>query len=405
MCKKCKTGDIQVWLRGTDTYCKDCFLANASHKFKSALGKSKIIRKDDIILIDYSGNKSSTALLHLMQAAMCESSKKKLIFKPIVLFIDEGCAQNKPLAERKLVINKILTEVKNFGFTGYVTSLDQAINKSICIEDINISKLLENNNDWYKIMDKLLDVTSKNDFLYQLRMKLLINVASKLKCNKIFTTESTADLAMKILCNMSLGRGSNVMSDIVFSDVMKSNIVLIQPMKDFSTTEINNYLNCYKIHPILEDANSHKIVDGNSIQAVTKQFINQLDSKLNGTVSTIFHTGDKLRIEKNLEQNIETCIFCNLCLDTSLSEDISAVDAIAFSRLISLNGLNTSHNNIDIKSSTTNKYQECNNCNCTESKHNKICLVGFHKNLCYSCRSIFSKLNTDEVIPNFLMIQ
>lgn len=87
-CRKCGFKDVDVLLIGQSGYCKTCFLTVTNHKFRAALGKSKIIRQDDSILVDHSGELNSTILLHLIKAGMSESTHKKLIFKTIVLYID-----------------------------------------------------------------------------------------------------------------------------------------------------------------------------------------------------------------------------------------------------------------------------------------------------------------------------
>lgn len=80
--------DVDILLIGQSGYCNTCFLIVTNHKFRAALGKSKIIRHGDSILVDHSGELNSTVLLHLIKAGMSESAHKKLIFKTTVLYID-----------------------------------------------------------------------------------------------------------------------------------------------------------------------------------------------------------------------------------------------------------------------------------------------------------------------------
>ena len=40
-CKKCPTSEVSVVLRGKDTYCRACLLANVQHKMRATLGKHK----------------------------------------------------------------------------------------------------------------------------------------------------------------------------------------------------------------------------------------------------------------------------------------------------------------------------------------------------------------------------
>lgn len=91
LCRKCRCENADVLLVGQSGYCKTCFLNVTNHKFRAALGKSKIIRHGDSILVDHSGELNSTILLHLIKAGMSESAHKKLIFKTVVLYIDGKC--------------------------------------------------------------------------------------------------------------------------------------------------------------------------------------------------------------------------------------------------------------------------------------------------------------------------
>jgi cytoplasmic tRNA 2-thiolation protein 2 len=67
---------------------RECFLAAATHKFRASLGKSKIVRPRDHVLIAFSGSQASTALLHLVNAGLNEDSHKRLMFACSVVYID-----------------------------------------------------------------------------------------------------------------------------------------------------------------------------------------------------------------------------------------------------------------------------------------------------------------------------
>lgn len=52
------------------------------------LGKYKIVRPNDLVLVAHSGNASSTVLTHLIRKGMEEAAHKRLMFKCIVVHID-----------------------------------------------------------------------------------------------------------------------------------------------------------------------------------------------------------------------------------------------------------------------------------------------------------------------------
>lgn len=64
-----------------------CFSHMVTHKFRSTIGKNKLL-VDDKVLGLCTGNQSSIALLHLLRRGVDESSGKKIRFHPAVLFID-----------------------------------------------------------------------------------------------------------------------------------------------------------------------------------------------------------------------------------------------------------------------------------------------------------------------------
>ena len=44
-----------------------CFTSYATHKFRSAFGKSKLVRDQEKVIAAYSGGHSSSAMVHLIQ--------------------------------------------------------------------------------------------------------------------------------------------------------------------------------------------------------------------------------------------------------------------------------------------------------------------------------------------------
>ena len=56
ICKKCRVADSQLTLRKKDNYCSECFLAASKHKFRATLGKHKIMKLDERVLVSFQGN-------------------------------------------------------------------------------------------------------------------------------------------------------------------------------------------------------------------------------------------------------------------------------------------------------------------------------------------------------------
>ncbi len=94
-CKKCKADKAVVNLRLRDAYCSACFLSNCVHKFRSGLGKRKIMRPGDKVVVAYGGGSGAQALLRLLAEGEDEEGreggrKRKIMFEAMVVFVDES---------------------------------------------------------------------------------------------------------------------------------------------------------------------------------------------------------------------------------------------------------------------------------------------------------------------------
>lgn len=87
-CNKCKVEIPSVVLGNKGAYCKACFLLGTTHKFKAQLGKSKLIRPSDKVLVCHKIGHASTALLHFLRMGLDLNTPKKISFNPIIVFVD-----------------------------------------------------------------------------------------------------------------------------------------------------------------------------------------------------------------------------------------------------------------------------------------------------------------------------
>lgn len=86
-CLKCKKqGTIQ--LRMKDVYCEPCILVNINHKFRSLLGKNKLMKSyPEKVLLALSGDWSSSIMLDLVMHAMTLDAHKRLRIEPACFHI------------------------------------------------------------------------------------------------------------------------------------------------------------------------------------------------------------------------------------------------------------------------------------------------------------------------------
>ncbi|KAF7414622.1 hypothetical protein HZH68_003111 [Vespula germanica] len=436
VCKKCRTNSTEIILRRKDGYCTSCFLINTTHKFRAALGKSKIIHRGDTILIGHCGRDNSTALLHLINSGMSETTHKKIIFNVVIFFIDDGIVEGYTVNERKKMLDTISKQVKMFGFVGYTASLQESLRENdvpnIYLMDapevvIDESDVISN------MLNNLADDSAREELLRQLRHRLLILAARKLECNKVFVADCATNIAVNILSDISLGRGAQLSPDIDFSDTRYTDVMLLRPMKDFTKEEIIHYLSCNKLNAV-RSSKQNRTSLSTSIQSLTNKFISQLNTEFHGTVSTVFRTGGKLSTEllacQNLEEN-SVCAMCNIPLDTKVTNnEISALQATTFSALLSSNNIdidntkvkandllnvNPEELTVQVNHSEENNQNEHNDSNITNGKQctwnieeykrfktQSLSLNDILKHLCYSCRLIFRSSDIKS-IPSFVL--
>ncbi|KAG7204228.1 hypothetical protein KM043_002056 [Ampulex compressa] len=295
LCKKCGCQDIQVTLRGRNSYCQVCFLKLVTHKFRATMGKSKIIRRNDSVLIGCDGKANSIALLHLIKTAMNESTHKKLTINTTVLYIDDGIAKGQTPEERLCNIHTIANRIKGFGFTGYVASLNDALNEgTIDLSLIDSVELVDTKDlALNQAFCALPDITARNELRRQLCRRLIVHAARSLKCNKVFLADTSRDLASKVLSDVALGRGAQLSLNVGFCDARCSDVIILRPMRDFTESEVFHYLQHYNLSASgLEMTNAKNAPQ--SLQQITQDFVSYLESEFHSTVSTIFRTSEKL---------------------------------------------------------------------------------------------------------------
>ncbi|XP_068626865.1 cytoplasmic tRNA 2-thiolation protein 2 [Battus philenor] len=325
-CKKCKRiGSLTI--RKEHVYCNDCFMTNINHKFRACIGKNKILSSNEKVLICVTGGQSSTVLMDLVFNGLSQENHKKLRISPIFLHLT-GFGKKDDLKAAEIVIN----QCRKYNFNVYVVNIckfhlqgGNTLPNVNCLSEISNyteNDLRTNLND---ILCKMTP-TTKSDVETKIKHDNFIRIAKELKCNYVFTAETTTTLAVNLLSNLSIGRGSQVEDDIGFCDKRDKNIKVLRPMKDITEEELQHYI---KIRDLIHI--SVKDIKFNSLQSVIKHFVKDLHENFPATVSTICKTADKIGC---LEQTEKRCQFCKSSFNVKRNK-ITAVDATNFSRTMS----------------------------------------------------------------------
>jgi len=436
-CKKCRTAMSCVNLRARDTYCKPCFLLAVHHKVRATLGKHKATRPGDKVVVAASGGVNSTALLHLLQQGI-ESDHKKLLFVPVVVFVEEGAVWGREVEDRRTTVKNVKKVLSKFGFSVHVTLLEDYNRESINIysdkDDINFSESIAT--ELQLNFDNMKEASSKEELLQQIRRSVLIRAAKGLGCQKVFTGENGTVLAIDLLAGVSSGAGVSLPYRVGFRDTRDcvrekegtpdmvnghkdskttSGVTILRPMRDVSSKEVALYCSFHNLDTWVGPTFGTGEDNLYSIKKLTEDFLVGLQDSFPATIPTIFKTGDKLSMASIDGQ--ELCCLCSGPVDTAVMEH-NALQATMFSSLVSAKGkqhLDKSFENgfeevcINLEGgSSSNDCSEKSECcgegdgSCKSSKPLVLSAKDLSKSLCYSCRRTFGKLKSTSGIPRYL---
>lgn len=423
-CQKCGEQHpvIQI-LQIKHAYCKNCFVTHVNHKFRSTLGKSKMMRPSDVVLAAFSGSLKSHAMLHLLHTGLSEKSHKRFLFKVQFIYVDEGAVLGLSLPERTANLRAIAKLAEQYGFSGHFTSLACLYNANgpRCFPLNKNSTLTIDNSleqDLQLLFQNISNLTAKEDLLKQLRKQLLLLAAKELCCGKVFMAPTSTDLAVQILTDVSIGRGSHMHHDVTFCDVRDKDVKIMRPLLDLSSKEVAFYSVYHKLDNVFIPSLCTKTASDSSIHNLSKQFVMDLMENFPSTVSTVFRTGEKLgstSSPNNSEEEENFCVLCQDRLQVNLASCTSA-QATQFSRLISslgplgfdsktLSSVSGSksgcENSLDhgCCSSVANSHCHCN------SNQDKPHLSDIMEFCCYGCRLILHDVKTLSGIPERILEQ
>lgn len=394
---KCGCGDV-IETRGRNAYCETCFLTMTSHKFRATLGKSKIIRKGDSVLVAYSGKPNATMLIHLIKSGNEQSAHKKLIFKTKLLYVDDGAIQRFAVERRSSVLREIQTQTRDLGLETYAVSLSRCSSNEVPLLPIEkYQPDADESQSLQELFSRLGDDTGRDELLRRLRRKVFISAARELGCVKVFLADTSTDLAVKVLGDVASGRGSHLSANAAFSDTRCPDIMFLRPMREFTKDDVDFYTRHYDLKAVFASEPCRKSFP-RSVRNIASDFVRGLSSEFSGTVSTIYRTSEK--IGERSAQSTEAERKCALCDSAILESDassLSAVQATAFSKFVSSRG-SAARAFIDSLNPTGNEdgrngFQNSHQCT-TVSRH-----------LCYACANIFSRSRKElplDVAPSFL---
>lgn len=327
-CIKCKQIGSVV-LRGRDTYCERCFLTNVTHKVRSSLGKNRLLRSNERVLLALSGGCSSTIMLDIIHDAVQLNNHKKLRVQAICVHV-MGCETPLlPIQKQTTNAQKLIEFCEALGLQIYIAHIS-----TLDFEDIrspNVIPKLDNENI-ENINHILVNMTqtARSDYICKIRRKMFIKYAVKLNCDYVLVGDSAVTMASNMLSGIVVGRGKQVQYDVGFCD-FRNKINILRPMKEVTMEELKTYIEIKKL-----DGIENQECNENSLQHAILSFVHDLQGNSQATISTVCKTADKIGTQDNTKQ-LETLRVCVLCESPLKYEDtkLTALHATNFSRAIS----------------------------------------------------------------------
>lgn len=403
VCHKCQGSGAHYILPFRQAECRACFLLYVRHKFRAALGSSKILPKDAKVLLVFDGSAEALVLLDMLHHAQTQNTFKRLHCTVTVLYIDdfELLAGNKTSAnEYEQFLEKMQAFLQQYKqFESFIAPLVEENIVTECL--INFKDIKDNEYHlqhvdqkqcFLKLIDSIKSLTSRQDFLKCYRSKLIACIAKHFKSKFAFMPDISPNLATDLLVAVALGRGGSSALDVALvDDRLDNDVKLVRPLKDLNNIEIELYLKSQNLDPLQVKRFG---LDGGStasIQNLTKSFMDNLQQNFSATVSTVFRTGDKIAVNHDIVAQMDNlnlnemadkcCTFCHSFLDY---QDSNTLLAIEFSRLVSESGCTL---------------DKCTNLNAKAQENVQGSMKKpFLKKLCHACRNIYLDAGNETLV-------
>lgn len=194
--------------------------------------------------------------------------------------------------------------------------------------------------------------------------KLVINIAKKLNCNIVFTSETCIETAVGILKNIATGRGSQISINIGVLDERNADIKIFSPLRFFDMKEVVFYNHFNRVKIVSDYMTLNQKDTKTTVHNLMRKFVEDLQHDYPSTVKTITRTGDKLKCEKN---NL-VCKICEAPLENVYG--IGTSEATQFSKWVST---------------------KCSN------ETDQFFILSGNNDYCYSCKK-FSQIIGDNVL-------
>uniref|UniRef100_A0A674ED74 Cytoplasmic tRNA 2-thiolation protein 2 n=1 Tax=Salmo trutta TaxID=8032 RepID=A0A674ED74_SALTR len=452
---------------------RGCFKEYFIHKFRAMLGKNRVIFPGEKVLLAVSGGPASSSMLSQVQEGLSRDAPKKLRFVPGIIYIDEGGASGQSMEERERAVAQLESVFRATNYHYHIVHLEQVLSlpSSVLEAGSSATEKPQTGSSYKAAVDQFIQtrknqhpdlsvenaqshlsslsmqevehggtspitpeqtqalqrlfasvrtLTAKEDLLHTLRQHLILHTARTQGYTKVMMGDSCSRLAIKLLSNISLGRGASLATDTGFSDPRYGDVVIVRPMRDYSSKEIAYYNRMFDIPSVFIPGLDTKAQDKASIQHLTESFVTKLQTDFPSTVSTIYRTSEKLHTacppQNTNTQPSAKCLLCVCALDTKL-EEFSAYQATLISEQLSQRrgpgpgftpgtaaapGLPPASSASQCCYSGGGQHQGCmtGEGGCCSSAKSTVDLKSL---LCYSCRLTIKDMTAEDALPQYIL--
>ena len=371
LCQKCRSAPAVLLLRVNDIYCRECFIAAFTHKFRSTLGKSRLLRPDEPALVAFSGGAASSVLARLASDGSRQTDSRRLRLRPSLLVVDEGAVvegqdvgeverlaatYHLPVYRARLeavmgdsgaaVVERVkcrLVEQTEDGGedAGPLQSPGAAVagaapsNLPGGLEKPDAARLASLRSQLQRLWSSTAFGTVREQLLERLRAELLARAALQLGCRLLLLGDTETRLAVSLLAALAGGRGAHAHQQTALADQRHGpRLLVLRPLRELSAKQVALFAHHCGVRYAPGVGLDTKAPASASIGRATEEFVLGLQASFPATVSTVYRTGTKLSAAGTLA---EDCALCRLPLDTG-GGAASALQATRFSQLVSASG-------------------------------------------------------------------
>ena len=176
------------------------------------------------------------------------------------------------------------------------------------------------------LFDKIRTSSAKEDLHRSLHLQLLTSLAGTLRSTKIMMSDTSTDLAARLLTTVAVGRGSCLPNETQYLDPRLPGVTFINTMREFTPKECSFYLRRLSVSPLT--VVTHSTLSDPTLGSVNRladTFISGLQSNFPSTVSTVLKTAAKLRPMSGARGNCQVCFLPLVQRDCGVVEELAGL--------------------------------------------------------------------------------